>query len=78
MSVPVRRQDPSSPDSDDLGPASSWLSSRPSHPEDAGRDNHKASVIVTRRRSLRSSLSDSPDQVCDNPSSVPVRVQIRC
>lgn len=59
VSVPVRKQDPSSPDSDELGPASSWLS-RPSEP---GCDNHKPSVIVTRRRSLRNSLSESPDQV---------------
>uniref|UniRef100_H3DPM2 Mitotic deacetylase associated SANT domain protein n=1 Tax=Tetraodon nigroviridis TaxID=99883 RepID=H3DPM2_TETNG len=60
VSVPVRRQDPSSPDSDDLAPASGW-GSGPPNPEEPGRDTHKPSVIVTRRRSLRNSL-DSPDQ----------------
>lgn len=70
MSVPVRRQEPSSPDSDDAGPASSWVS-RPGHPEEPGRDNHKPSVIVTRRRSLRNSLSDSPDQV-GAPAIIPL------
>uniref|UniRef100_A0A3Q3WZC1 Uncharacterized protein n=1 Tax=Mola mola TaxID=94237 RepID=A0A3Q3WZC1_MOLML len=47
VSVPVRRPDPSSPDRDEVAP---------------GRDNHKPSVIVTRRRSLRNSLSESSDQ----------------
>ncbi|XP_056914323.1 mitotic deacetylase-associated SANT domain protein isoform X2 [Takifugu flavidus] len=61
VSVPVRRQDPSSPDSDDLGPASSWAP-RPSNHQEPGRDDHKPSVIVTRRRSLRNSLSESSEQ----------------
>lgn len=62
VSVPVRRQDPSAPDHDDAAPASCW-SSRLSNPQEPGRDDHKPSVIVARRRSLRNSASESPDQV---------------
>ncbi|XP_070835235.1 mitotic deacetylase-associated SANT domain protein isoform X1 [Chaetodon trifascialis] len=61
VSVPVRRQEPSSPDRDDEALASSWPH-RASNPQDLGRADHKPSVIVTRRRSLRNSLSESPDQ----------------
>ncbi|XP_029316157.1 LOW QUALITY PROTEIN: ELM2 and SANT domain-containing protein 1 [Cottoperca gobio] len=61
VSVPVRRQEPSSPDRDEAALASSWPP-RPSNPQDLGRADHKPSVIVTRRRSLRNSLSESSDQ----------------
>ncbi|XP_047467320.1 mitotic deacetylase-associated SANT domain protein isoform X2 [Mugil cephalus] len=61
VSVPVRRQDPSSPDRDEAALASSWPP-RLSNPLDVGRADHKPSVIVTRRRSLRNSLSESPEQ----------------
>lgn len=61
VSVPVRRQEPSSPDRDDTVLASSWPP-RPSNPQDFGRADHKPSVIVTRRRSLRNSLSESSEQ----------------
>ncbi|XP_033498444.1 mitotic deacetylase-associated SANT domain protein [Epinephelus lanceolatus] len=61
VSVPVRRQEPSSPDRDDTALASSWPP-RPSNPQDLGRADHKPSVIVTRRRSLRNSLSESSEQ----------------
>ncbi|XP_010777248.1 ELM2 and SANT domain-containing protein 1 [Notothenia coriiceps] len=61
VSVPVRRLDPSSPDRDDSALASTWPQ-RPLNPQDFGRSDHKPSVIVTRRRSLRNSLSESSDQ----------------
>ncbi|XP_023127668.2 mitotic deacetylase-associated SANT domain protein isoform X2 [Amphiprion ocellaris] len=61
VSVPVRRQDPSSPDRDEAALASNWPH-RPSNPQDLGRSDHKPSVIVTRRRSLRNSLSESSEQ----------------
>ncbi|XP_044023126.1 mitotic deacetylase-associated SANT domain protein isoform X3 [Siniperca chuatsi] len=61
VSVPVRRQEPSSPDRDEGALASNWPS-RPSNPQDLGRADHKPSVIVTRRRSLRNSLSESSEQ----------------
>lgn len=61
VSVPVRRQDPSSPDRDEAALASNWTH-RPSNPQDLGRSDHKPSVIVTRRRSLRNSLSESSEQ----------------
>ncbi|XP_034531628.1 mitotic deacetylase-associated SANT domain protein isoform X1 [Notolabrus celidotus] len=59
VSVPVRRQEPSSPDTDEATPASHWPP-RPTNPQDIG--HHKPSVIVTRRRSLRNSLSENPEQ----------------
>ncbi|XP_060919147.1 mitotic deacetylase-associated SANT domain protein isoform X2 [Labrus mixtus] len=61
VSVPVRRQEPSSPDKDEAAPASHWPH-RPTNPQDLGHSNHKPSVIVTRRRSLRNSLSESSEQ----------------
>uniref|UniRef100_A0A3Q3WR25 Uncharacterized protein n=1 Tax=Mola mola TaxID=94237 RepID=A0A3Q3WR25_MOLML len=61
VSVPVRRPDPSSPDRDEVAVDSIWTP-RLSNPQEPGRDNHKPSVIVTRRRSLRNSLSESSDQ----------------
>ncbi|XP_056250231.1 mitotic deacetylase-associated SANT domain protein isoform X1 [Seriola aureovittata] len=61
VSVPVRRQDPSSPDRDEATLASNWPP-RPSNPQDLGRADHTPSVIVTRRRSLRNSLSESSEQ----------------
>nr|XP_020463615.1 ELM2 and SANT domain-containing protein 1 isoform X2 [Monopterus albus] len=61
VSVPVRRQEPSSPDRDEDALACTW-SPRHSNPQDIGRTDHKPSVIVTRRRSLRNSLSESSDQ----------------
>ncbi|XP_028828227.1 ELM2 and SANT domain-containing protein 1 isoform X2 [Denticeps clupeoides] len=56
VSVPVRPADPqSSPESDGTPPSQSWH--RPPTHQD-----HKPSVIVTRRRSLRNSLSESSGQ----------------
>lgn len=62
VSVPVRRQEPSSPESDEASLATNWPH-RSSNSQDLGRADHKPSVIVTRRRSLRNSLSDSAEQV---------------
>ncbi|KAM7376173.1 hypothetical protein PAMP_005918 [Pampus punctatissimus] len=61
VSVPVRRQEPSSPDRDEATLASNWPP-RPSNPQYLGRADHKPSVIVTRRRSLRNSLTESSEQ----------------
>uniref|UniRef100_A0A7N6BRL3 ELM2 and Myb/SANT-like domain containing 1b n=1 Tax=Anabas testudineus TaxID=64144 RepID=A0A7N6BRL3_ANATE len=61
VSVPVRRQEPSSPERDEAAVACSWPP-RHSNPQDLGRTDHKPSVIVTRRRSLRNSVSESSDQ----------------
>ncbi|TKS86933.1 ELM2 and SANT domain-containing protein 1 MIDEAS [Collichthys lucidus] len=61
VSVPVRRHEPSSPDRDEAALASSWPLRHSNAPE-LGRADHKPSVIVTRRRSLRNSLSESSDQ----------------
>ncbi|KAK5602907.1 hypothetical protein CRENBAI_021561 [Crenichthys baileyi] len=61
VSVPVRRREPSSPDRDGTALASSWPH-RPSNHQDLGCADHKPSVIVTRRRSLRNSLSESSEQ----------------
>lgn len=69
VSVPVRRQEPSSPDRDEAALASNWPP-RPSNPQDLGRADHKPSVIVTRRRSLRNSLTESSEQVGN--SSIPL------
>ncbi|XP_029901030.1 ELM2 and SANT domain-containing protein 1 isoform X2 [Myripristis murdjan] len=61
VSVPVRRPDPSSPDREEAALGSGWPQ-RPANPQDLGRTDHKPSVIVTRRRSLRNSLSESSEQ----------------
>ncbi|XP_039642226.1 mitotic deacetylase-associated SANT domain protein isoform X2 [Perca fluviatilis] len=61
VSVPVRRQEPYSPDRDEAALASNWPP-RPLNPHDLGCADHKPSVIVTRRRSLRNSLSESSEQ----------------
>lgn len=64
VSVPVRRPE-SSPEAREepaLNPA--WTH------RDPGRPDHKPSVIVTRRRSLRNSLSDSSDQNGGVPDGV--------
>ncbi|XP_038149304.1 mitotic deacetylase-associated SANT domain protein [Cyprinodon tularosa] len=61
VSVPVRRQEASSPDRDGVALTPSWPN-RPSNHQDLGRADHKPSVIVTRRRSLRNSLSESSEQ----------------
>ncbi|KAM9354492.1 mitotic deacetylase-associated SANT domain protein isoform 1-T2 [Pholidichthys leucotaenia] len=60
VSVPVRRQESSSPERDEPALAHSWAA-RPSN-LDLGRTDRKPSVIVPRKRSLRSSLSDSAEQ----------------
>lgn len=62
VSVPVRRQEPYSPDRDEAALASNWPP-RPLNPHDLVCADHKPSVIVTRRRSLRNSLSESSEQV---------------
>ncbi|KAM4540389.1 mitotic deacetylase-associated SANT domain protein isoform 1-T2 [Fundulus diaphanus] len=61
VSVPVQRQEPSSADRDGAALAASWPHRPPNH-QDLGRADHKPSVIVTRRRSLRNSLSESSEQ----------------
>uniref|UniRef100_A0A8C9ZA71 Mitotic deacetylase associated SANT domain protein b n=1 Tax=Sander lucioperca TaxID=283035 RepID=A0A8C9ZA71_SANLU len=61
VSVPVRRQEPYSPDRDEAALASNWPP-RPLNPHDLVCADHKPSVIVTRRRSLRNSLSESSEQ----------------
>ncbi|XP_072545691.1 uncharacterized protein mideasb [Salminus brasiliensis] len=58
VSVPVRQADASSPDEDPASLSASW----PLRPNDPNRPDHKPSVIVTRRRSLRNSLSESSSQ----------------
>uniref|UniRef100_A0A8C5GU04 ELM2 and SANT domain-containing protein 1-like n=1 Tax=Gouania willdenowi TaxID=441366 RepID=A0A8C5GU04_GOUWI len=60
VSVPVRRQEPSSPDSDQASLGSSWPP-RASHTQDLSHAEPKPSVIVTRRRSLRNSFSESSE-----------------
>ncbi|XP_046873949.1 mitotic deacetylase-associated SANT domain protein [Hypomesus transpacificus] len=60
VSVPVRRQEPSSPDRERAALASSWPLRHGFL--DSGLSDHKPSVIVTRRRSLRNSLSESSGQ----------------
>ncbi|XP_068607706.1 mitotic deacetylase-associated SANT domain protein [Brachionichthys hirsutus] len=54
VSVPVRRQGPSSPDRDEAVLSSSWPP-RLSGSQEPGHGDHKLSVIVARRRSLRNS-----------------------
>ncbi|MCJ8736957.1 hypothetical protein PDJAM_G00018170 [Pangasius djambal] len=58
VSVPVRRADPTSLDQEQTSLSASW----PQRPSDLNRNDHKPSVIVTRRRSLRNSLSESSSQ----------------
>lgn len=55
VSVPVRRLE-SSPNRDEPALGATWTH------RDLGRADHKPSVIVTRRRSLRNSLSESSEQ----------------
>ncbi|KAM3594837.1 uncharacterized protein V6R79_014776 [Siganus canaliculatus] len=62
VSVPVRRQEPCSPDQDDADRTSSSWAHRPANTLEVGPADRKPSVIVTRRRSLRNSLSESPEQ----------------
>ncbi|KAF7665832.1 hypothetical protein LDENG_00131600 [Lucifuga dentata] len=61
VSVPVRQHEPSSPDREEAALGSGWPP-RMSNSQDLGRADHKPSVIVTRRRSLRNSLSEGPEQ----------------
>ncbi|KAI5616780.1 ELM2 and SANT domain-containing protein 1, partial [Silurus asotus] len=58
VSVPVRRTDTTSMDQEQNSLSVSW----PQRPSDPNRTDHKPSVIVTRRRSLRNSLSESSSQ----------------
>ncbi|KAM9465939.1 uncharacterized protein mideasb [Clarias gariepinus] len=58
VSVPVRRADPTSLEQEQASLLTSW----PIRPSDPNRTDHKPSVIVTRRRSLRNSLSESSSQ----------------
>ncbi|KAG7466108.1 hypothetical protein MATL_G00161200 [Megalops atlanticus] len=55
VSVPVRRADHPSPDREPADPSDRW----PQQPAGLPQPEHKPSVIVTRRRSLRNSLSES-------------------
>lgn len=59
VSVPVRQTDSSSPDHEQASLSASW----PSRPHDMSCSNYQPSVIVTRRRSLRNSPSESTGQV---------------
>lgn len=59
VSVPVRRADPTSLDPEQTSLSASW----PLRLSDLNRTDHKPSVIVTRRRSLRNSVSESSSQV---------------
>ncbi|XP_054651426.1 mitotic deacetylase-associated SANT domain protein [Dunckerocampus dactyliophorus] len=59
VSVPVRRLDPSCTDREGAALVTNWPA-RPSNPPEFAE--RKPSVIVTRRRSLRSSLSESSEQ----------------
>ncbi|XP_061825171.1 uncharacterized protein mideasb [Nerophis lumbriciformis] len=61
VSVPVRRLDPSCGDRAGAAPASVWPP-RPTDPLELGGAERKPSVIVTRRRSLRNSPSESSEQ----------------
>ncbi|XP_056151636.1 mitotic deacetylase-associated SANT domain protein isoform X2 [Lampris incognitus] len=61
VSVPVCRQEPPSPGREEAAPGSGWPP-RASDLQDLGHTDHKPSVIVTRRRSLRNSLSESSGQ----------------
>uniref|UniRef100_A0A1A7X0R5 ELM2 and Myb/SANT-like domain containing 1 n=1 Tax=Iconisemion striatum TaxID=60296 RepID=A0A1A7X0R5_9TELE len=61
VSVPVQRQEPSSPVRDDTVLASTWPR-RPPNAPDLGHADHKPSVIVNRRRSLKNFSSESLEQ----------------
>ncbi|XP_056101554.1 mitotic deacetylase-associated SANT domain protein isoform X1 [Rhinichthys klamathensis goyatoka] len=61
VSVPVRQTDSSSPDHEQASLSASWPS-RPLGAHDMSFSDYKTSVIVTRRRSLRNSLSESSGQ----------------
>ncbi|TSN67096.1 ELM2 and SANT domain-containing protein 1 [Bagarius yarrelli] len=58
VSVPVRRTDPTTLDHEQTSLSASW----PQRATDPNWTDHKPSVIVTRRRSLRNSLSESSSQ----------------
>lgn len=58
VSVPVQRADTTSSEKDQASLSSSW----PLRHNDSSRPDHKPSVIVTRRRSLRNSISESSSQ----------------
>ncbi|KAF6732772.1 ELM2 and SANT domain-containing protein 1 [Oryzias melastigma] len=60
VSVPVLKQEPSSPGQNEAALAPNWTLG-PANPQDLGRRDHKPSVIVTRRRSLRNSLSEGSE-----------------
>uniref|UniRef100_A0AAZ3S1T5 Mitotic deacetylase associated SANT domain protein b n=1 Tax=Oncorhynchus tshawytscha TaxID=74940 RepID=A0AAZ3S1T5_ONCTS len=75
VSVPVRRPDPSSssPDGEHSTTGTGWPQ-RPFTLQDVTSMDGKPSVIVTRRRSLRNSLSESSGQVGnDNDGKKPKR-----
>ncbi|ROL18737.1 ELM2 and SANT domain-containing protein 1 [Anabarilius grahami] len=61
VSVPVRQTGSSSPDHEQASLSASWPS-RPLVSHDMSCSDYKTSVIVTRRRSLRNSLSESAGQ----------------
>ncbi|XP_016410143.1 ELM2 and SANT domain-containing protein 1-like [Sinocyclocheilus rhinocerous] len=61
VSVPVRQTDSSSPDHEQASLSASWPS-RPLGIHGISCSDYKTSVIVTRRRSLRNSLSESTGQ----------------
>ncbi|XP_027028599.1 mitotic deacetylase-associated SANT domain protein [Tachysurus fulvidraco] len=58
VSVPVWQADPTSVDQEQSSLSASW----PQRSSESNRTDHKPSVIVTRRRSLRNSLSESSNQ----------------
>ncbi|XP_043118921.1 mitotic deacetylase-associated SANT domain protein [Puntigrus tetrazona] len=61
VSVPVKQTDSLSPDHEQASLSASWPS-RPFSTHDMSCSDYKTSVIVTRRRSLRNSLSESTGQ----------------
>uniref|UniRef100_A0A673KE50 ELM2 and SANT domain-containing protein 1-like n=1 Tax=Sinocyclocheilus rhinocerous TaxID=307959 RepID=A0A673KE50_9TELE len=62
VSVPVKQTESLSPDHEQASLSASWPS-RPLSTHDMSCSDYKTSVIVTRRRSLRNSLSESTGQV---------------
>ncbi len=62
VSVPVKQTDSLSPDHEQASISASWTS-RPLSIHDMSCSDYKTSVIVSRRRSLRNTLSESTGQV---------------
>ncbi|KAJ8289143.1 hypothetical protein COCON_G00018020 [Conger conger] len=76
VSVPVRRADHPSPDREPADPPGPWPQ-RPPGAQGPAHLEHKPSVIVTRRRSLRNSLSESSGLLQKFPSQMGVSAAAR-